>query len=64
MSRIKNPFIHGAIVKGSQYCLRKDVEARIITKIKNSHKLVLIEDRGIGKTFIAHYVVDKEKSFP
>lgn len=55
----QNPFIDDSIVRGKDYCPRKGMEARLITKLSNGHNLALIGDRRIGKTSTAHHVIDE-----
>ena len=61
MARVKNPFITDSIVDGEDYCSRKVLEERILTKLESGHKLALIGDRRVGKSSTAHYVIDNMK---
>ena len=61
MPRVKNPFITDSIVYGEDYCSRKALERRILTKLESGHKLALIGNRRIGKSSTAHFTIDNMK---
>ena len=58
MKILENPFNDGVVVSKRDYCPRKKMEKKILTRLQSGHKLAIVGDRRVGKTSTAHYVID------
>ena len=54
----QNPFVDDSIVRNNDYCPCTKIETQLLARIQNGHNVALVGRRRVGKSSVAHHIVD------